>query len=435
MRFQIYYAFGAIVRTLYHIARNLLARPETVSIARLQERWAFLPSHLKALAPKKPVWIVLNGGEVTQAVTFSKLLHQGIAPSPVLLVTSNAYAAEFARCHLPWLSGIFEAPWDLEFICGRTLKQIPPRAIIFIENVYYPVLARTAQNLGIPTILASGLVQNRFRFHPLYERPFKLRFFENIDLHIVKSKLDARTLTEECGLPAERVHIGGNLKFDLEFLGQRDQLTELTRESLGKAWISDFVILAGSIHHPEEELIAKVMRVLRSRGHRVRLIVAPRYDTAAGQVAHSLHRAGISSKRRSLLKSREFIYEDALIIDTFGELPGLYPLADAVILGGTFFKRGNVGFGQNIVEPLIAIKPILHGPFIGQFEDIRDSLHEAWAGTEAETEEQLIHSLEELIVRPELRGRLCEKARMIINANVGNAKRHVDYIFEMLSKE
>ena len=411
-----------------------MAQPETVSIARLRQRWALLPNHVKQLAPQRPVWLVINGGEVTQAVTFTKLLHQGIAPSPLLLVTSNAYAADFASRYLPWLAGICEAPWDLESICRRTLKQIPPRALIFIENVYYPVLASTAQHLGIPTILASGLVQTRFRYHPLYERPFDLRFFENIDLHIVKGERDARTLTEECGVPADRVCIGGNLKFDAEFLSQRNTLTELTRQSLGAAWNSSFVILAGSIHHPEEELISKVMSVLRARGHRVRLIVAPRYDTAVGQVANSLHSVGLSSKRRSLLTPREPVDEDALIVDTFGELPGLYPLADAVILGGTFFKRGRVGFGQNIVEPLMALKPVLHGPFIGQFEDIRDSLLKAWVGTEVETEEQLIHSLEELMVRPELRRQLREQARMIINANVGNAKRHVDLIVEMLAE-
>ena len=348
------YAAGAAVRTAYHAFRWLAGRQDAVSVIRLLQRWALRTGRVRRLTGDRPVWIVLNGGEVTQVVTFTKLLQEAMSPVPVVLVTSNTYAADFASRHLPSLADTIETPLDLEPVCRRALRQAMPRGLIFIENVYVPVLARTARALGIPTILASGLVQLRFREHPLYLRPFRLGVYGHIDLHVVKSERDARTLTTDLGVPAERVRVGGNLKFDASFLSQSTRVTTLTRDSLGPDWVASFVLLAGSIHRPEDELVGETVRSLRARGHEVKLIVAPRYPAEADRVARGLEERGISTMRRSRLRGDGPVAETALIIDTFGELPALYPLADTVILGGSFSRRWKVGFGQNIIEPLFA---------------------------------------------------------------------------------
>jgi 3-deoxy-D-manno-octulosonic-acid transferase len=427
------YAIGAVVRTLYHWVGSIAKRRDTISTDRLRQRWARLPATVRRIADRQPIWIVLNGGEVTQTVTFTRLLHEAVAPVPLVMATSNTYAADFAARHLPWLEATLETPWDIESVCRRALGQARPRALIFIENVYAPVLARTAQRMGIPTILASGLVQTRFRGHPLYTRAFRRRFHEAIALHIVKGDLDAKTLVTELDVPRERVQIGGNLKFDIEFLSRRERVTAITRESLGPDWMSAFVILAGSIHQPEELVIAEAVGLLRRGGHRIRLIVAPRYAAAVSAIGDALRNAGISNRRRTLIASAgEPVPEDALLIDTFGELPGLYALADAVIMGGTFSHRWKAGFGQNIIEPLAALRPVLHGPFISQFEDIRDRMCAVWPGTQVQTAEQLARSIEELITRPELRSRVSSEAETIVRENAGNAQRHVAFIVEHL---
>jgi 3-deoxy-D-manno-octulosonic-acid transferase len=218
----------------------------------------------------------------------------------------------------------------------------------------------------------------------------------------------------------------------VEFLASRERVTSLTRETLGPHWTSAFVVLAGSIHAPEEQTVAQAATILRSRGHPVRLIIAPRYTAAVPAIEESLRRAGLSTRRRSGLAAGQPVAEDALLIDTFGELPGLYPLADAVIMGGTFARRWKAGFGQNIIEPLIALRPVLHGPHISQFEDIRDRMRGVWSGVEVGDAEQLAGSIDALIARPELQARLSDEARAIVRENAGNAERHVELIVAQL---
>jgi 3-deoxy-D-manno-octulosonic-acid transferase len=152
----------------------------------------------------------------------------------------------------------------------------------------------------------------------------------------------------------------------------------------------------------------------------------------AAAVADTLQKTGLASCLRSRMSKGEAVKQEVLLVDTFGELPALYALADAVILGGSFSYRWKAGFGQNIVEPLIAGKPVLHGPFVGQFEDITERLRGVWPGTQVEGVDALVSSLEQLIAQPSLRERLAAEARAIVAANSDNARRHVAFILDAL---
>ena len=72
---------------------------------------------------------------------------------------------------------------------------------------------------------------------------------------------------------------------------------------------------------------------------------------------------GISAK---LIENNNFLKEDVIIVDTFGNLPTYFNVSDIVFLGGSLVNKG----GHNPIEPAINDCVILTGPHIYNWENI-----------------------------------------------------------------
>ena len=86
-----------------------------------------------------------------------------------------------------------------------------------------------------------------------------------------------------------------------------------------------------------------------------RLIVAPRKPERFEAVARRLASSGLNYTRRSELSNPA---ADVLLLDSIGELSGLFAHAQVVFMGGTLAAKG----GHNILEPALFGKPIIAGP-------------------------------------------------------------------------
>jgi len=120
----------------------------------------------------------------------------------------------------------------------------------------------------------------------------------------------------------------------------------------------------------EDDAAIAAFQELAARHPDLLLILAPRrperFDTAAGK----LEAAGIRYLRRSRLRGSETLALPAvLLLDTIGELSGLFSVADAVFMGGTLARRG----GHNILEPAFFAKPVIAGPHMENFGEIAES--------------------------------------------------------------
>ena len=76
---------------------------------------------------------------------------------------------------------------------------------------------------------------------------------------------------------------------------------------------------------------------------------------------------------------------DVLVLDSIGELAGLYPLADAVFVGGSLVPAG----GHNILEPAWFSKPPVFGTSMENFRDMSDQFLAAKAGVQVSSGQQL----------------------------------------------
>jgi 3-deoxy-D-manno-octulosonic-acid transferase len=69
---------------------------------------------------------------------------------------------------------------------------------------------------------------------------------------------------------------------------------------------------------------------------------------------------------------------DVLVLDSIGELAGLYSLADAVFVGGSLVRAG----GHNILEPACFSRPPVFGASMENFREMADQFLDAHAGVQ-----------------------------------------------------
>lgn len=393
-------------------------------------RWGFIPKELvEKVSGKKTIWIdALSGGEITQIVTFCKLLKEKLPDYCVILSTNNDYSMKFAKKHLRGLDYIFDSPWDIRWVVKRLLKKINPQVIIFVEGAYLPVLARQAYGMNIKTVLVSALMREKWLLHNhyFYRRYFFLKPFNYIDCILVKSKLDRDCLVG-LNIEEKRIFIQGNLKFDTQFLSVSDSEIYRLKKAL-RINENEFVLVAGSIHPKEENLIIDAYRSLRLKGARMRLIIVPRYNHFIPDIVDRLNSYNFPFILRSNIPSDGIDPDKVVIVDTFGELMYLYALSSIIVIGGSFFLRNPCGFGQNIVEPLLHFKPIFFGPYMGQFKEITDRLLTVWDGMEIRTPEELSRNIEFLLNDKSLCQDIISSIKLIVSENSESATKSVNFI-------
>ena len=100
-------------------------------------------------------------------------------------------------------------------------------------------------------------------------------------------------------------------------------------------------------------------------------------------MARMLDRSGLRWARRSALRFSN--NADVLLLDSIGELSGLFPYAAVVFMGGTLADRG----GHNILEPAIFGKPVIVGPHMENFREIAEHFERHRAILRIESGEQL----------------------------------------------
>jgi len=173
--------------------------------------------------------------------------------------------------------------------------------------------------------------------------------------------------------------------------------------------------------------------IVQRRWRRALLILAPRnpdrFDSAADVVATR----GWTAIRRSRLDLQAALDEtaDVLVIDSIGELAGLYSLADAVFVGGSLVPAG----GHNILEPAWFSKPPVFGPSMENFRQMASQFLTARAGIQVTSGQQLGKVWVELIEDRGLGERMGNRARELSERNRGATARSLARIAALLETQ
>jgi 3-deoxy-D-manno-octulosonic-acid transferase len=347
--------FGFLLYAPVYFFRMKIWRKERLY---LRERMGFRLPPRNAAGPA--VWI--HAVSVGEVLSLRNLLSQIKKRHPswrVYFSTLTNTGYRIAREELPQVDSVFFIPLDFAFTVKRFFRALNPQLLLLAESEFWPNLLRTAKKKCRATVLINGRMSLRsFKSYRRFQ-PLSLKVLENIDLFLVQTEQDKERI-EDIGIDPQRIKVAGNLKAEMSLpcLG-REEIQGL-KKNFGIPE-SKKVIVAGSTHKGEEEIILEAFGKARKAEGDLMLIIAPRHPERAGEVEKISLNLGLTVVRRTSAAPGQT--GDVLVLDTIGELAYLYALADLTFVGGSLIPHG----GQNFLEPAFYEKPVFFGPHLDNF--------------------------------------------------------------------
>lgn len=359
------------------------------------------------------IWLhAVSVGEVISAATLLRTLRERLPDTPLYVSVTTVTGHALAVDKLTSLSdGIFYTPIDYCFAVRRILRAIQPAILVVMETEIWPNLWRETKRTGAGLLVVNARISDRAL--PRYQtlRWFFAPVLAIPDAIYAQSEQDVARY-RDLGTPAGKLHLGRNLKYDF-YPGRIGTAPEIA------AWVDELrpekVVIAASTmpgidssDADEDDLTLDAFEAMDTPG--LLWIHVPRrperFDTAAAK----LTARGIRFVRRTQLAALEL--PGVLLLDTLGELSGLFPVADAVFMGGTLVRRG----GHNILEPAFFAKPVIAGPHMENFAEIAREFTTAGALLRIETPGELAPKLKSLLAGAGATG---ERARALAESKRG----------------
>lgn len=394
----------------------------------LLQRFGFYPRQIyEAVQSSRPIWIhAVSVGEALSASQLARQLKERFPERKILISTFTFTGNEIARQTGAGDAVIF-LPLDHPWMVKRALNVFDPSVLIFLETEIWPNFLRVAYRKGIPALLLSGRLSPRaFRRYSFF-RLFFSRVVRQFTAVGMQTESDAERLIR-LGIDRQKVWITGNLKRSSWGMEEAQQSGVGTAHLIPGGRDHRQVLVAGSTHRGEEEILLDVFLFLKSRFPDLALVLAPRHPQRFSEVESLLKESGVVYEKRSQMNGQKKASADVIFLDTLGDLPAFYSVADIAFIGGSLVNAG----GHNLMEPARFRKPVLFGPYMTNFADIAKEMKRKGGGAEVHGREDLIREISSLLVdraRSENMGRLAysvvEGDRGVLDQSIGLVSRYL----------
>ena len=374
---------------------------------------------------KKTIWLhALSVGEVTSALPLIRALRQHREGYKIILSVSTTTGKKHAETiAADDVDEIIFSPADLLPLVWIFYRHIEPNIYIQIETDFWPNRLAYLKRKNIPTILVNGRVSEHsmagYRRFSFFFQPM----FTSFDALCMQTEKDRKNMIA-LGVDANSVHTLGNLKFDTPANLHKQSLppffTELQQNSL--------LIVAGSTHPGEEEILAAAFAEMDRTNKPVTLLIAPRDIGRCDEIEKVITARGLSVSRRSVLPPQK---TDVIVIDTLGELMQFYALASIAFVGGSLIDFG----GHNPIEPASMEIPVLFGPHMSDFSEIQNDLLVARGALEVKNQGDIEKILSILVHSKEQREKIGKAALTCIRGQQGVIQRHIDLIHKIITTQ
>ena len=412
--FFIYSIIYTIVIIVLFIPQYL-KRPEGLRSKWLREKLGSLPDLASS------IWVhAVSVGEVNAAIQLLRRLRTKYPAMPIVLSTITDTGQKVALDKVPEGVTVVYLPFDISWILERAFRRVRPKMLIVMETELWPNIFRLSYKRNVPVIILNGRISAKSSRGYRKISFFMKKVFSYVTVFSMQSNLDAERL-KAIGADEKKVQVSGNFKFDMEMSGKTP------------AWaaaVKGPVIVAGSTHRGEEELVLSAYLENLGKFPDLKLILAPRHPERFREVADLLRGKGIPFVRRSELRDSDdaggpFI-EKVLLLDSVGELSSVYAIADIALIGKSFLGTG----GQNPLEPAYWGKPVLCGPHMENFPFMQE-FYDAGAAFEVEPA-SLAKKIGRLLADPDLAKRAGEKAKALYASKSGAVGKAMEIIGKYL---
>jgi 3-deoxy-D-manno-octulosonic-acid transferase len=344
------------------------------------------------VAVGRPVWVhAASVGEVMCAATVIQELKKRLPERTVILSTFTNTGYRVARRSAA--DRVIFLPLDLSWTVRRAFAAFDPALLVILETEIWPNLLREACKRGTPSLILSGRISTRaFRRYSWF-RSFFRRVLQNLTAAGMQTREDADRLIE-LGARRERIVITGSLKW-----ARAQAAKEQPRSASGNGTSAprSRILVVGSSHRGEEDILLNVFIALRSRFPDLQMVLAPRHPQRFSEVEELLRSGGFDYEKRSEGKGSFHFEKDILFLDTVGDLSDFYAIGDVAFVGGSLVDAG----GHNLLEPARFRKAVLFGPYTSNFTAVAEEMKRHGAAIQVNGREELIEAISSLLGNPE----------------------------------
>ena len=421
--YSLLYSLGLMVVAPYYLWRQR----GCMGSRALRERFGKLPANLHQ-SSSGAIWIhSVSVGETMAVANLVREIAKSFPEKRIFLSHVTPAGREAGEKRIPDIAGRFYLPFDWAWSVRRTLRAIRPAILIIVETELWPNLLRRAKDSGARVALINARVSDRSfqRYRAL--RPLLRHALENVDVVCAQTAQDAERF-KEIGMRPERVTISGNLKFDAAHSPEAE-FAGVLRATLAAAGRGPVLIAASTMPREEAQVLA-AWRAVRARHPKAILILAPRHAARFGEVANLLKSGRLSSIRRTTCSkdakqlAGQIASVEVFLLDTIGELAGLFAIADVVFMGGSLVPTG----GHNLLEPAFWAKPIIYGPHMHNFRDVADLFLRENSAIQISSAVELGQVVADLFADEGRRRALGDRALETLARQAGSTERTLDHI-------
>lgn len=364
-------------------------------------------------------------GEVRAAGAVMEVLRRRLPQARFFLSTMTIHGRRVAREQLPSDVTCFLAPLDVPLVVDRILAAVDPDLYICIETEIWPLLIHKVAARGAGPVLINGRMSEKSFHQYMKIRRLIAGVLKKFKYITVIGEADCNRYAA-VGADGQSLSITGNAKYDLVLPEDIDGLKSHFRSML-KLDESDEVLICGSTHTGEETLLLSLYRDLQTKGELLWLL-APRHLDRLASIEEMLKQEGLAFNRFSELRGGKARDSRVVVIDTLGELAGLYSVATYVFCGGSLVDRG----GHNVMEAAVWGKPVFYGPSMGDFKDAAELLESVRAGFQVNTITEIIERIRFFRNNPAEYEQACQRAYDIAGRQIGAAGRQAEIVLRCL---
>ena len=358
------------------------------------------------------IWVhAVSVGETLAALPLIRRLQAAHPRAQLLVTTTTPTGSALVRTQLGDGVAHCYAPYDFPHAVRRFLDRVRPGLLIVMETELWPNVLHGCARRGIPVVLANARLSARSAAG--YGRVAALTrpMLAALTRVAAQTREDGERLLA-LGLAPDRLHVTGNIKFDLEL----DAALHERAHRLRADWRGGArpIWLAASTHEGEDEPVLAAHRRLLAVRPDALLVLVPRHPERFARVHALCARQGLRVLRRSAGQA-PVADTQVLLGDTMGELLAFCGAADLVFVGGSLVPVG----GHNLIEPAAWGKPVLSGPEVFNFVEAARLLEAAGGLRICADGAALADAVVELLGQPERRAAMGAAARAVAEANRG----------------
>lgn len=361
--------------------------------------------------------IMFHGVSVGEVIALENLIKKTKETFPdykIVVTTGTKTGQEIAHKKYENIASfITYFPFDITFCVDKFLNKINPSVVLIAETELWPTFSAYCHKKEIPLYVINGRISDAtFKSYQFLKGFFK-ELFKNYTEILTQSEEDKEKFIK-IGAPETKTQVMKNLKFDVKRIDADIQIEKGTNR----------VIIAGSTHKGEDEIILSAFTKLKKEFPDIKLLLAPRHLTRLDEVKSLTQKTGLKFGQRSI--GDTFENNEIIILDTMGELSKMYQICDFAFIGGSFNKTG----GHNPLEAIVYDKPAISGPSIHNFRDIYWILGRSKAGKVVKTPQELTNYMAKLLSDKEFYSQACHDCKTVFASQQGA----MDIVIEKLKK-